>query len=91
MTSRSAINKSWFTYILLCKDNTYYTGITNNLNLRISKHNQGIGAHYTSFRNPVELVYSEEFPTKSEARKREIQLKGWPRKKKKLLIEKKLF
>lgn len=83
--------KPWFTYILLCKDKSLYTGITNNLKARINKHNQGIACRYTSIRKPVQLVYFERFPNKSEARKREIQLKGWTRKKKQLLVEGKLL
>lgn len=81
------ISTSWVTYILRCKDNSLYTGITNNLKARISKHNQGIACRYTSRRGPVKLVYFEKFPNKSKARKREIQIKSWPKKKKELLIK----
>jgi putative endonuclease len=89
--SRRAIFTPWFAYILLCKDNSLYTGITTNLKKRVYRHNQGVACRFTSIRKPVKLVYSEKFPNKSEARKREIQLKGWTRKKKQLLIEGKLF
>ena len=46
-----------YMYILLCSDQTYYTGSTNNLELRLKKHQEGDGANYTAKRLPVELVY----------------------------------
>lgn len=69
-------------YILQCKDKTYYTGWTTNLEKRLAAHNAGKGAKYTKGRGPVELVYQERFETKSEALKREIAIKKWTRKKK---------
>ena len=54
----------WQVYIIKCSDDTYYTGITNNLNARIEAHNSGKGAKYTKNRRPVHLVYKEEVPTK---------------------------
>ncbi len=74
-------------YILLCNDQSFYVGITNNLEKRIIKHNQGKGAKYTRGRKPTKLVYFEKFKNKSEARKREIQIKGWRREKKINLIK----
>jgi putative endonuclease len=76
----------WYTYILLCKDNSYYTGITNNLEKRVKLHNSKKGAKSIMGKLPVKLIYSEKYPDKSEARKREIQIKGWSRKKKQKLI-----
>ena len=55
-----------YTYILECKDGTYYTGWTNNLEKRMKEHNEGKGAKYTRPRLPVELVYFETFDTKEE-------------------------
>lgn len=67
---------SFFVYILLCADNTYYVGCTNNLIRRVKQHNTSkIGAHYTKLRRPVVLQYFEEFKTLSEGRKREATLK----------------
>ncbi len=67
---------SYFVYILLCKDKTYYTGSTNNLEKRIFAHNNSKnGARYTKARRPVVLKYSEEFRTKSRALKREWEIK----------------
>lgn len=78
---------SWYVYIAKAKTGYYYTGITNNPELRIIKHNSGKGSQMAMQQGPFELVYvSPEFPDKSEARKRESQLKKWSREKKKKLI-----
>lgn len=76
-----------YTYILKCKDGTYYTGWTNHLEKRIQDHNDGKGAKYTKVRRPVELVYWEKFATKEEAMKREYAIKQMTRKKKEKLIK----
>lgn len=77
-----------YTYILLCSDNTYYTGYTNNLEHRMKTHNSGKGAKYTKTRLPVELVYFEEYQTKEEAMSREWHIKHkLTRKEKEKLIE----
>lgn len=81
----------WYTYIVRCRDGSFYVGITNNVITRVGKHNLGLGSKYVFSRRPVELVYSEEFKNKSEARKRELQIKGWTRRKKELLVERELF
>jgi putative endonuclease len=65
----------YYCYLLLCNDNTLYCGYTNDLAKRIETHNKGKGAKYTKKRLPVKLVYSEVFDTKSEAMKREYQIK----------------
>jgi len=76
----------WYTYILECKNETLYTGITNNLDRRFKEHFKKT-THYTSYNPPKRIVYKELFPTKSEAAKRESQIKGWTRKKKLALID----
>ncbi len=78
----------WFVYILLCSDNTFYTGITNNLEKRIKAHNSGKGAKYTRGRLPVVLVYYEKKEDKSAALKREIAIKALKRQEKELLLNK---
>ena len=75
-----------YIYILQCKDGTYYTGWTNNLEKRVLQHNQGKGAKYTKARIPVELCYFEEYETKEQAMKREYEIKQLPRIKKEELI-----
>jgi putative endonuclease len=71
---------------LRCADGSYYTGSTNNLPLRLAEHQAGEGSAYTRCRLPVELVYSQEFPSEHEAFLRERQVKGWSRAKKEALI-----
>ena len=65
-----------------------YTGITTDVEKRIERHNQKKASRYTRMRLPVELIYQEEHPDKSTARKREIQIKNWSRAKKLALIAK---
>ena len=65
-----------------CSDGTLYTGWTNDLKKRLKTHNAGKGARYTRGRLPVKLVYYEVFATKSEAMKREAQIKKLSRKQK---------
>ena len=78
--------KGWM-YILKCADHSYYTGSTNNLELRLAQHQNGEGAHHTAKRLPLELVYVEEFNRIDEAFYREKQVQGWSRKKKEALIQ----
>jgi putative endonuclease len=77
----------YYTYILKCNDESFYTGITWNLLKRIKEHDLGIGAEFTKSRLPVRLVYYQELNSKKEAAKREKEIKGWYRKKKENLIE----
>ena len=76
-----------YTYILKCKDDSLYTGWTNDLKKRITSHNAGKGAKYTKARRPVELVHYEEFQTREEAMKREYAIKQLSRKEKEALIK----
>ena len=67
---------AWFTYIVSCADDTLYTGITTDLERRVGEHNSGNQrARYTRNRRPGELVYSETFPNRSMAAKREAAIK----------------
>lgn len=75
-----------YVYILKCRDDSLYTGWTNNLPKRIQAHNKGKGAKYTKARLPVELVYYEEFEDKIVAMKREYGIKSLTRKEKLSLI-----
>ena len=79
---------SWFVYLLECNDGTLYCGITNNLEKRINTHNKGKGAKYTKSRLPVKIFYFESLENKSDALKREYQLKKLKRKEKIELKEK---
>lgn len=75
-----------FMYILECGDGSYYTGSTNNLELRLVQHQNGEGANHTKKHLPVKLIYYEEFPRIDEAFYREKQVQGWSRKKKEALM-----
>ncbi|MFZ5859074.1 MAG: GIY-YIG nuclease family protein [Chloroflexota bacterium] len=74
-------------YILECADGSYYVGSTKNLEQRLSQHQSGKGAKYTSGRLPIKLVYSEEYSRVSEAYAREKQVQNWSRAKRKALID----
>ena len=73
-------------YILKCVDDSYYVGSTKNLELRLSQHQEGVGARYTARRLPVELVYSEEYDRVVDAFIREKQVQNWSRAKREALI-----
>jgi putative endonuclease len=74
-------------YILHCADDTYYTGITNDLDRRISEHNtEPKGAKYTKSRRPCTLVRSTQCLSRAEASKEEYRIKRLPRDKKLQLI-----
>ena len=79
--------KPYYTYILLCADQTLYTGYTDDVARRLMTHNTGRGAKYTRCRLPVVLVYQKSFATRSEAQKMEASIKKLSRAKKLLLIE----
>lgn len=72
----------WHTYILLCRDNTLYTGITNNLKKRFHMHTHGKGGAYTRSHKPQKILYKKRATTKSEALKHEAEIKKWSRTKK---------
>lgn len=76
-----------YTYIVECKDGTFYTGWTNDIEKRMEAHNAGRGAKYTKSRRPVTLIYKECFETKEEAMKREYAIKQMTRTQKLKLIK----
>jgi len=75
-------------YILLCSDETFYTGITSNLDKRLNEHQSGkhFGS-YTFFRRPVELKFYAEFTEVERAIAMEKQIKKWSKAKKQALID----
>ena len=80
--------KQWCVYICRCNDGTLYTGITNDIERRISEHNAGkCGAKYTRSRQPVELVYVEKVENRSMAAEREYQIKRMPLAEKRALFQ----
>lgn len=76
---------NWVCYLISCADGTFYCGITNNLEQRLTAHNAGEGAKYTRGRGPVRLMHVETYADKSTALKRELQIKELSRSEKKAL------
>lgn len=81
------VENNWYVYILRCKDNTLYTGITTDVAKRLVAHRSGKGAKYTRGRTPLELVYQEVCENHSQALKREWEIKTLTRIQKEKLIE----
>jgi putative endonuclease len=83
-----ALFHNYHVYILRCSDNSYYTGITSNLEGRLYDHQNGTHEKaYTFKRRPVKLMYSGHFTDINAARQFEQQVKGWSRKKKEALFQ----
>lgn len=81
----------YYVYILKCADKTFYTGITTDVERRVAEHNESkLGAKYTSFRRPVNLVYAEKFTDRSSASKEEARIKKLSREEKIKLIKEKI-
>ncbi len=77
----------YYTYLAKCADDSLYCGYTDDIKSREKVHNLGKGAKYTRSRLPVEIIYFEEFETKSEALKREHAIKKLKRAQKEELIK----
>jgi putative endonuclease len=77
---------AFWVYILQCADGRFYTGQTDNLELRIGQHQTGGHCDFTSRRRPVALAWAQEFPTRIEAIEAERRIKPWSRAKKMALI-----
>ena len=77
----------YFVYLLQCQDNSIYTGITTDLERRFAQHKNKKGGHYTASRKVKKIIYTEQFPAKSAALKRESEIKSWRRDKKLKLIK----
>ncbi|MBV5341543.1 MAG: GIY-YIG nuclease family protein [Deltaproteobacteria bacterium] len=77
---------NWQVYIILCSDNTLYTGITTDLQRRFGQHASGLGAKYFRGRQPVQIVYQESGHTRSSAGTRELEIKNLARIEKLTLI-----
>jgi len=73
------MEKKWVVYMLRCKDDSLYTGITDDLPRRLKAHRTGKGAKYTRGRSPLVLVYCEDCPSHSYALQRESAIKKLPR------------
>ena len=80
------LDTRFYVYILLCSDDTFYTGHTDNLEQRVNEHHFGGKCKYTSERRPLELVWRIAFPTREQAKEIERQIKKWSQAKKRALI-----
>ena len=72
----------YYIYILRCKDKSLYTGITTDVERRFKEHRAGTGGRYTRSHKPEKIIYREKAETRSDALKREAEIKSWPREKK---------
>ena len=77
----------YYVYILRCKDGSYYTGHAKDAEKRFEVHKKGLGARYTRTHKPEELVYIEQFESRSEAMRRERKIKTLSHNKKQQLID----
>ena len=78
--------QDYWVYIIRCADGSYYIGSTGDLEKRLRAHEEGRAATYTARRRPLKLAYSEKHENMEAARRRELQIKRWTRKKKEALI-----
>ena len=77
----------FYVYILLCKDNSFYVGHTDDIDVRLAAHEQRhYPGCYTAKRLPVKLVFFQEASSRDDAFRAERQIKKWTRKKKEALI-----
>lgn len=87
MTSTRPKPNNWFVYIAQTKSGYYYTGVSNDVPKRIKAHNSGKGSKFARMHSQFQLVYVSPAMTKSQALKREIEVKGWSKAKKYELIQ----
>lgn len=81
-TKETLINKEWVVYILRCRDETLYTGITNNPEKRLIAHSRGLAAKYTRSRRPVVLSAVSNPMNRADAMRLELRIKKLPKGKK---------
>ncbi len=87
MSSKNT-KKPWFLYVVRCSDDTFYTGVTSNIDRRVNEHNHSSnGAKYTKTRRPVQLIYWRDFKDRSSAQKAEYKFKKLTRGQKEKIIE----
>jgi predicted GIY-YIG superfamily endonuclease len=77
---------AWVVYVLKCRDNTLYTGITSDVSRRVHQHNNGTASRYTRSRLPVKLIFSEPCRNRSQALKKEYAMKQLSQKEKNAYI-----
>jgi putative endonuclease len=79
---------NWFVYMIEASDNSYYTGITTDVERRFDEHcSSTLGAKYFNGRSPVKVIYKEPGHSRSSASKREYEIKKLSRRQKELLVQ----
>lgn len=78
---------TWWVYLLRCGDGTLYCGVALDVAARLKQHEEGRGARYTRGRGPLELVFREACGTRSQALRREREIKAFSRAKKTALLK----
>lgn len=76
----------WHLYLLRLSDDSLYCGITKDLKRRLKEHRRGRGSKYVKGRLPFELVYLEDHGSRSEAMRREREVKSWSKDRKEELV-----
>lgn len=85
--AQKTLPESWQVYMVRCSDGSLYTGVTTDVQRRLSEHNEGAaGARYTRARRPVQLVWQEAAPSRSAAQQREAAIKRLNREQKLRLL-----
>ncbi|MEK7172401.1 MAG: GIY-YIG nuclease family protein [Patescibacteria group bacterium] len=79
----------YFVYLIQCGDKSIYTGITTDVKRRFQEHKEKMGGWYTRAHKVKKVLYTEPYKTRSEALKREAEIKSWPRQKKLELVKSK--
>jgi putative endonuclease len=87
MKKENHLLNDWTVYLLECKDGSFYTGITIDLDQRIAKHNAGMGAKYTRGRSPVKLLEHMQVNGQSTALQIEAKIKKLPKSKKRAFFK----
>lgn len=77
----------YFVYLIECSDKSIYTGISTDVTRRFNEHKNGKGGHYTRSRKVIKILYTEKFKTRSQALKREAEIKSWKKEKKLKLVK----
>lgn len=80
----------YYVYLIECENKSIYTGITTDIKRRFQEHKDKLGGHYTRAHKVKKILHTEKYKTRSEALKREFEIKSWPREKKLELVNKKI-
>jgi putative endonuclease len=75
-----------FVYLIRCSDGSLYCGWSTDPDRRLREHQRGVASRYTRTRRPVELVWTREFPTRSDAMREEVRIKRLPAHQKRALL-----